>query len=50
MLSGVAPPTAGSGGEWQRAREEVVARTVPGAEGRKVIGRYFIRSAGGGGP
>jgi hypothetical protein len=41
----VAPPTAGTGGEWQRAREQTIARAMPGPEDRKVIGRYFVRSA-----
>jgi hypothetical protein len=50
MRSDVAPPAAGSGGEWQRAREGAIARAVPGAEDRKVLGRYFARSAGGRGP
>jgi hypothetical protein len=49
-LSGVAPPTAGSGTEWQRSREQAIERVAPGAEGRKVVGRYFMRSAGGGRP
>jgi hypothetical protein len=50
VLSGVAPPTAASGTEWQRSREQAIERAAPGAEGRKVVGRYFMRSAGGGGP
>jgi hypothetical protein len=52
LLSGVAPPTAGSGtgAEWQRAREEAVARAAPSAEDRKILGRYFVRSGGGRGP
>ena len=50
VLSGVAPPTAGSGTEWQRSREQAIERAAPGAEGRKVVGRYFMRSAGGRGP
>jgi hypothetical protein len=49
-LSGVAPPTAGSGIEWQRSREQAIDRAAPSAEGRKVVGRYFMRSAGGRGP
>jgi hypothetical protein len=48
--SDVAPPTAGSGTEWHRAREEAIIRAAPGVEDRKVIGRYFVRSAGGRGP
>ncbi len=50
VLSGVAPPTAGSGTEWKRSREQAIERAAPGAEGRKVVGRYFMRSAGGRGP
>jgi len=50
VLSGVAPPTAAERGEWQRVQEEPIERTAPGTEGRRVIGRYFLRSAGGRGP
>lgn len=52
LLSGVAPPTAGSGAgaEWRRAREEAIARAAPGAEDRKILGRYFFRPGGGRGP
>ena len=50
MRSTVAPPTAGTGGEWRRALEQAVARAVPGPEDRKVIGRYFLRPAEGRGP
>jgi len=46
-VTAVAPPTAGTGGEWQRAREQAIARAMPGPEDRKVIGRYFVRSAEG---
>jgi hypothetical protein len=49
-LTAVAPPTAGTGGEWQRAREQAIARAMPGPEDRKVIGRYFLRPAEGRGP
>ncbi len=49
-LSAVAPPTAATGGEWQRAREQAIARAMPGPEDRKVIGRYFLRPAEGRGP
>ncbi len=48
-LADVAPPTAGSGTEWRRAREQAVARAIPSVEGRKVVGRYFVRSPGGDG-
>ncbi len=50
VRSGVAPPTAATGGEWQRAREQAIARAMPGPEDRKVIGRYFVRPAQGRGP
>jgi len=50
MRSTVAPPTAGTGGEWRRALEQAVARAVPDPEDRKVIGRYFLRPAEGRGP
>jgi hypothetical protein len=49
-LSAVAPPKAVTGGEWQRAREQAVARAASGPEDRKVIGRYFVRPAEGRGP
>jgi hypothetical protein len=50
VRSGVAPPTAGAGGEWQRAREQAIARAMPGPEDRKVIGLYFSRPTEGRGP
>ena len=50
VLSGIAPPTAGSGTEWQRVPEHAIERPAPDAESRKVVGRYFIRSAEGRGP
>jgi hypothetical protein len=49
-LSAVAPPTAGTGREWQRAREQAVTRSVPSLEDRKVVGRYFLRPVEGRGP
>jgi hypothetical protein len=49
-LSAVAPPTAGTGGEWRRAREQAVTRAVPSLEDRKVVGRYFLRAVEGRGP
>jgi hypothetical protein len=49
-LTAVAPPTAGTGGEWQRAREQAITRAMPGPEDRKVIGRYFLRPGEGRGP
>jgi hypothetical protein len=50
MRSAVAPPTAGTGGEWRRAQEQAVARAAPGLEDRKIIGRYFLRPGEGRGP
>jgi len=50
VRSGVAPPAAGTGGEWQRAPEQAIARPTPSSEDRKVIGRYFVRPAEGRGP
>jgi len=47
MPSTVAPPAAGSGIEWQRAREGATVRGAPSVEDRTVIGRYFARSPGG---
>jgi hypothetical protein len=49
-LTAVAPPSAGTGGEWQRAREQAITRAMPGPEDRKVIGRYFLRPGEGRGP
>jgi hypothetical protein len=49
-LTAVAPPTAGAGVEWRRAREQAIARVMPGPEDRKVIGRYFVRPTEGPGP
>ena len=50
VISGVAPPTAGSAGKWRRAQEQAIERPTLAAEARKVVGRYFTRSAGGRGP
>jgi len=50
MPSTVAPPAAGSGIEWQRAREGAIVRAAPSVQDRTVIGRYFARSPGGRGP
>jgi hypothetical protein len=50
VRSTVAPPSAGTGGEWRRAREQAIARAIPGPEDRKVIGRYFLRPGEGRGP
>jgi hypothetical protein len=49
-LTAVAPPTAGAGRAWHRAREQAIVRAMPGPEDRKVIGRYFVRSTEGRGP
>jgi hypothetical protein len=49
-LTAVAPPTAGAGGAWHRAREEAIVHAMPGPEDRKVIGRYFLRPPEGRGP
>jgi hypothetical protein len=49
-LTAVAPPRAGTGGEWRRAREQAIARAIPGPEDRKVIGRYFLRPGEGRSP
>jgi hypothetical protein len=50
VLSGVAPPTAEGDGEWRRGQEQAIERSALPAEGRKVVGRYFARPAGGRGP
>jgi hypothetical protein len=49
-LSEVVPPMARSAGEWRRVQEQAIERSALAAEGRKVVGRYFMRSAGGRGP
>jgi hypothetical protein len=49
-LTAVAPPSAGIGGEWRRAREQAIARAIRGPEDRKVIARYFWRPGEGRGP
>jgi hypothetical protein len=49
-LSGVAPPPAGNNGEWHRRQEQATERAALAPEGRKVVGRYFSRSAGGRAP
>jgi hypothetical protein len=49
-LSGVAPPPAGTSGDWIRGQEQVIDRPELSAEDRKVVGRYFMRSAEGRGP
>jgi hypothetical protein len=50
VLSGVAPPTAGSAGEWRRAQEQAIERPALAAEDRKVVGRYFARTPEGRAP
>ena len=50
-LSKVAPPPAGnSSGAWQRGAEQTVEREALAPADRKVVGRYFTRSAGDHGP
>jgi hypothetical protein len=44
--SDVAPPTAGSSGDWQRVQEQAVERSLLAAEDRKVVGRYFVHPPG----
>jgi len=46
-LSGVAPPPAGTAADWKRGQEQVIDRPALAAEDRKVVGRYFTRSAEG---
>jgi hypothetical protein len=49
-LSSVAPPVAGSNGEWRRVQEQSVERPALAPGDREVVGRYFKRGSGGGGP
>jgi hypothetical protein len=49
-LSSVAPPVAGSTGEWRRIQEQSVERPALAPGDRDVVGRYFKRGSGGGGP
>jgi hypothetical protein len=50
-LSKVAPPPLGNnGGAWQRGAEQTVEREALAPADRKVVGRYFTRSAGDHGP
>jgi len=49
-LSKVAPPPAGNSGAWQRGAEQMVEREALAPADRKVVGRYFTRSAGDRGP
>ena len=46
-LSDVAAPSSVAGGGWQRVQEQSVERPTLEAEGRRIVGRYFKRSAGG---
>jgi hypothetical protein len=45
--SDVAAPTSDASGGWRRAAEQPVERPDFGAEGRRIVGRYFKRSADG---
>lgn len=49
-LSSVAPPVAGSNGEWRRVQEQSVERPALAPGDREVVGRYFKRGSAGGGP
>lgn len=50
VRSNVAPPPSGSAGDWRRVHEQSVARPALTADDRKVVGRYFLRSAEGRAP
>ena len=50
VLSSVAPPVAGSTGEWRRIQEQSVERPALAPGDRELVGRYFKRGSGGGGP
>jgi hypothetical protein len=45
-LSDVAAPSSAAGGGWRRVQEQSVERPTLEAEGRRIVGRYFKRSAG----
>jgi len=47
VLSDVAEATSSAGGGWRRVQEQSVERPMLEAEGRRIVGRYFKRSAGG---
>jgi hypothetical protein len=47
-LSDVAAPSSVTGDGWRRVQEQSVERPTLEVEGRRVVGRYFRRSAGGG--
>ena len=46
-LADVAAPTADASGGWRRVQEQPVERPAFAAEGRRIVGRYFKRSADG---
>src|SRR5262245_21376409 len=45
-LSDVAAPSSVAGSGWRRVQEQSVERPTLEAEGRRIVGRYFKRSAG----
>jgi hypothetical protein len=47
VLSDVAEATSIASGGWRRVQEQSVGRPTLEAEGRRIVGRYFKRSAGG---
>jgi hypothetical protein len=47
VLSDVAEATSIASGGWRRMQEQSVERPTLEAEGRRIVGRYFKRSAGG---
>jgi hypothetical protein len=47
VLSDVAEATSIANGGWRRVQEQSVERPTLEAEGRRIVGRYFKRSAGG---
>jgi len=47
VLSDVAAATSVASGGWRRLQEQSVERPTLEAEGRRIVGRYFKRSAGG---
>jgi hypothetical protein len=47
VLSDVADATSIASGGWRRVQEQSVERPTLEAEGRRIVGRYFKRSAGG---
>ena len=49
-LSDVAAPTSDASEGWRRVQEQPVEHPALGAEGRRIVGRYFKRSTEGRGP